>query len=36
MMLMTLSAGIMMAQLCVVFYLTTLPIAEHIASVTDE
>jgi len=36
MLLMTLSAGIMMAHLWEVFYLTTLPIAECIASVTDE
>lgn len=36
MLLMALSAGITMAQLCEVFYLTTLLVAEYIASVTDE
>jgi len=36
MLLMTLRAGIMVAKLCEVLYLTTLPVAEYIASVTVE
>jgi hypothetical protein len=36
MLLIILSVGIMMAKLCAVFYLTTLPVAEHIASAIDE